>query len=142
VAPVFGSGLAKGLAITMRRLLSGPVTELYPYEHKVPAPASRTFLAMSADAEGNPACRACNTCIVGCPDHALRLVKDPEDPKRPYWFAVNSGRCTFCGLCVENCTYKALHFTQDYERATYDRATLIYYLVHEGRHTGEGEERR
>ena len=137
---MFGSGLAKGLGITMRRLLAGPVTELYPYDHKVLAPASRTFLAMYANEEGGPACKACNTCIVGCPDHVLRLEKDPDDNRKPLEFVVNSGRCTFCGLCVENCPYDALHFTPDYERATYDRGTLIYHLVHEGAHTGEGDE--
>jgi len=136
---VYGSGLAKGLGITMRRLFRGPVTELYPYEHKDPAPASRTFLVMSANQEGGPACRACNTCVVGCPDHVLRLQKHPDDNRRPLEFVVNSGRCTFCGLCVESCPYDALHFSQDYERATYDRATLIYNLVHEGALTGEGD---
>jgi NADH-quinone oxidoreductase subunit I len=116
------------------------VTELYPYDHKVLTPASRTFLAMYATEEGDPACRACNTCIVGCPDHVLRLEKDPDDNRRPLEFIVNSGRCTFCGLCVENCPYDALHFTHDYERATYDRGTLVYHLVHKGAHTGEGDE--
>jgi NADH-quinone oxidoreductase subunit I len=136
---VFGSGLFKGLGITARRLFAGPITELYPYDHKTPAPASRTFLAMRVNEEGGPACKACNTCVVGCPDHVLRLEKDPEDNRKPLEFVVNSGRCTFCGLCVESCPYDALHFTADYERATYEKGALIYHLVHEGRRTGEGE---
>lgn len=138
---MFGSGLIKGLGITWRRLARGPVTELYPYERKTLPAASRTFLAMSAGEEGGPACTACNTCIAGCPDHALRLERDPGGERRPATFTVNSGRCTFCGLCVENCPASALHFTADYERATTDRGTLIYDLVRDGRLTGEGEEK-
>ncbi|HEY5506241.1 MAG TPA: 4Fe-4S dicluster domain-containing protein [Coriobacteriia bacterium] len=136
---MFGSGLAKGLGITLRRLFRHPVTELYPFEHKDPPECSRTFLAMRVNEEGAPACRACNTCIVGCPDRALRLVRHPEDNRRALGFVVNSGRCTFCGLCVENCPYDALYFTQDYERATSDKGRLIYHLIEDGVCTHEGE---
>jgi NADH-quinone oxidoreductase subunit I len=136
---VFGSGLIKGLGITIRHALGRPVTELYPYAHKELLPNSRTFISMRVDEEGAPSCRACNTCIVGCPDHALKLVKDPQDNKRAVEFVVNSGRCTYCGLCVENCPFDALYFTQDFERATRDKADLIYHLIDEGRCTGAGE---
>jgi NADH-quinone oxidoreductase subunit I len=135
---IYGSGLAKGLGITLRRLLRGPVTELYPYEHKDPAPTSRTFLAMHPNEEGAPACRACMTCVQGCPDHVLRVTKDPDDNRKAVEFVVNSGRCTFCGLCVENCAYDALYFSQDYERATEDRGRLIYRLIEDGKLTREG----
>ena len=136
---MFGEGLAKGLRITARHLLRRPVTELYPFEHKDPPECSRTFVAMHVNEEGAPACRACNTCVVGCPDSALHLVKDPEDNRRALEFVVNSGRCTFCGLCVENCPYGALYFTQDYERATTDKAALTYHLIQDGACTHEGE---
>jgi NADH-quinone oxidoreductase subunit I len=136
---VFGKGLIKGLGITMRHALGRPVTELYPYEHKNPPANSRTFLAMHVDEEGAPACRACNTCVMGCPDRVLVLVKDPDDNKRALEFVVNSGRCTFCGLCVENCPYDSLYFTQDYERATRDKSALTYRLIVEGKPTREGQ---
>jgi NADH-quinone oxidoreductase subunit I len=139
---VFGKGLVKGLGITMRHALGRPVTELYPFEHKELAANSRTFLAMHTDEAGAPACRACNTCVVGCPDRVLVLVKDPDDNKRALEFIVNSGRCTFCGLCVESCPYDSLYFTQDYERATRDKGALIYHLVEDGRATHEGEATR
>lgn len=139
---MFGSGLIKGLGITMRHALGRPVTELYPFEHKDPPANSRTFIAMHVNDQGAPACRACNTCIVGCPDRALLLVKDAYDPKRAEEFAVNSGRCTFCGLCVENCPFDALYFTQDYERATRDKGDLIYRLIDDGVCTHAGEVER
>lgn len=140
---MFGSGLVKGLRITLRHLRRAPVTELYPYAHKQPVASSRTFLAMHANEDGTPACKACMTCVTGCPDRVLRLEKDPDAPRQAREFVVNSARCTFCGLCVETCPYHALYFTQDYERATTDRATLIYRLVDAGEltHEGEGERR-
>jgi NADH-quinone oxidoreductase subunit I len=136
---VFGQGLLKGLGITMRRAVGRPVTELYPFQHKNPPANSRTFLAMHVTEEGEPACKACNTCVVGCPDHVLRLTKDPENNRRAVEFVVNSGRCCFCGLCVENCPYDSLYFTQDYERAIGDKDALIYHLIVDGRPTREGE---
>jgi NADH-quinone oxidoreductase subunit I len=139
---MYGRGLLKGLRITARHTFSRPETELYPYERKKLPEASRIFLAMKCDEEGNPACRACNACIVGCPDGVLKLVKDPDDPKRPVEFVVDSGRCTFCGLCVEGCPFSALYFTQDFERATSDRDDLVYHLVQDGRATHEGEDER
>jgi NADH-quinone oxidoreductase subunit I len=136
---MFGSGLIKGLGITMRHVLGRPVTELYPFEHKNPPANSRTFLAMKVTDEGAPSCRACNTCVVGCPDHVLKLEKDPDDAKRAVAFIVNSGRCTYCGLCVENCPFDALYFTQAYEKATRVKGDLIYHLIEDGQATHEGE---
>jgi NADH-quinone oxidoreductase subunit I len=123
----------------MRRALGTPVTELYPYQHKNPPAVSRTFLAMHVTEEGEPACKACNTCIVGCPDHVLKLEKDPENNRRALEFVVNSGRCCYCGLCVENCPYDSLYFTQDYERATRVKGDLTYHLIEDGRSTHQGE---
>lgn len=138
---MFGRGLARGLRITAKRIFRRPITELYPYERKTLPEASRIFLAMHTDDEGNPMCRACGTCIAGCPDRVLRLVKDPNDPKKPLEFWHDSGKCTFCGLCVENCPFGSLYFTQDFERATYERSELVYCLVAHGRATHEGEGR-
>jgi NADH-quinone oxidoreductase subunit I len=122
----------------MKRLFRRPVTELYPYEVKHVAPASRIFLTMATDEAGDSLCRACLTCVTACPDHVLRLTADPEDKRRVAEFLVNSARCTFCGACVEGCTYGALEWSQDFERAVYDRDELIYALVRDGRPTGEG----
>lgn len=137
---MYGRGLANGLRITAKRIFRRPITELYPYERKTLPVASRIFLAARVDADGQPLCRACGTCIAGCPDHVLKLTKDPADPKKPLELVCDSGRCTFCGLCVENCPFGALYFTQDFERATYDRGELVYRLVENGRATHEGEE--
>jgi NADH-quinone oxidoreductase subunit I len=139
---VFGSGLIKGLGITGKRLVAKPQCENYPFERELhPLPkASRIFLAMTVDESGAALCKACMTCVKGCPDNVIRIEKDPDDVKKALTFTVNCGRCTFCGLCVENCPFDALHWTQDFERATNVKADLIYKLIDDGAATGEGDQ--
>jgi NADH-quinone oxidoreductase subunit I len=79
--------------------------------------------------------------VAGCPDRVLSLTVDPGDRRKAIAFAVDSGRCTFCGICVENCPSGGLYFTQDFERASLDRESLVYNLIHDGEATGEGERR-
>jgi formate hydrogenlyase subunit 6/NADH:ubiquinone oxidoreductase subunit I len=75
------------------------------------------------------------TCQQTCPDHVIRIERDPEDRKKPVSFTVDSGRCTFCGMCEEACPFDVLVFTGDFERATYDKGTLTYGLIAQGRAT-------
>jgi NADH-quinone oxidoreductase subunit I len=129
---VFPQGLIKGLRITGKRAIGKGVCEMYPYRPKVLPPKSRTFLSMNATPDGAPLCRACLACQNTCPDHVISIERDPEDRKRVVSFTVDSGRCTFCGMCEEGCTFGALTFTGDFERATYDKDTLTYALIADG----------
>lgn len=132
---MFGKGLLTGLRVTSRRMVGRPQCDLYPYNPKVLPTKSRTFLSMFADTTGVPACKACMTCQNGCPDHVIRIERDPEDRKKATSFTVDSGRCTFCGICEESCPYDALVFTGDFERATFDKDSLTYRLIEEGKAT-------
>lgn len=129
---MFPQGLIKGLGITGKRAVGRGVCEMYPYRPKVLAPKSRTFLTMNAAPDGTPACRACLACQSTCPDHVIHIERDPDDRKRVLGFTIDSGRCTFCGLCEEGCTFGALTFTGDFERATYEKGTLTYALIEDG----------
>lgn len=133
---MFGSGLLKGLRITGKRMVGPTKCDMYPYHRRTLPTKSRIFLAMRATPDGKPLCRACLTCQQNCPDHVIRIERDPDDRERAVSFTVDSGRCTFCGLCEENCPYDVLVFTQDFERATFDRDTLVYKLIDDGTATG------
>jgi NADH-quinone oxidoreductase subunit I len=129
---VFPQGLIKGLGITGKRAISKGVCEMYPYRPKTLPAKSRTFLSMRAAPDGKVLCTACMTCQLGCPDHVIHIERDPEDRKRAVSFTVDSGRCTFCGICEENCPQDALTFTGDFEKATYDKGVLTYSLIDDG----------
>jgi NADH-quinone oxidoreductase subunit I len=129
---MFGQGLVKGLRITGKRMVGKGVCEMYPYRRKTLPAKSRIFLSMNALPDGTPACRACLTCQTTCPDHVIRIERDPEDRKKVTSFTVDSGRCTFCGMCEEGCTFGALVFTQDFERASFEKDSLTYALVKDG----------
>lgn len=129
---MFPQGLIKGLGVTGKKLVGKGVCEVYPYRPKHLPPKSRAFLSMRATPDGMPKCKACMTCQQTCPDHVIRIERDPEDRKRAVLFTVDSGRCTFCGMCEEACPFDALTFTGDFERATYDKDTLTYRLIDGG----------
>ncbi len=133
---MFGEGLVKGLGVTGKRMIGRGVCDMYPYKRRVLPPKSRIFLSMRATPDGTPKCQSCLTCQQTCPDHVIRIERDPEDRKRALSFTVDSGRCTFCGMCEEACPYDALVFTQDFERATFEKGTLTYRLIDAGIATG------
>jgi formate hydrogenlyase subunit 6/NADH:ubiquinone oxidoreductase subunit I len=130
----FGSGLVKGLGITLRHLLSRSVTVEYPDEKDVLPPRSRGVIALK---EEN--CTMCMLCGRECPDWCIYIEghKERREPKEPGKrakafnvldrFAIDFSLCMYCGICVEVCPYDALFWSPYYEYAEYD----IVELTHE-----------
>ncbi|MDO8473733.1 MAG: NADH-quinone oxidoreductase subunit I [Dehalococcoidia bacterium] len=122
-AKFFGSGIAKGMRVTMKNLLGRTITTSYP-EHK---------LTVSKRTRGNefvwyPAkCTGCATCAKSCPQGNIEIITsrgtgNSYDVEK---FEIDTGRCMFCGLCVESCPYDALCMGRAYELAQYRRGDLI-----------------
>jgi formate hydrogenlyase subunit 6/NADH:ubiquinone oxidoreductase subunit I len=56
-------------------------------------------------------------------DKGTRKVGDRELPvKRPLF---DLSTCIFCGECVDNCAFRALELTKQFELATPNKADLI-----------------
>ena len=56
-------------------------------------------LAFKAD------CCGCSACVHICPKHCIMLQEDNEGFEYPI---INADKCIKCGLCLNNCPFKAI----------------------------------
>lgn len=130
-------GMAKGMVVTLRHMLSPAFTADYPWKKRELPERSRTSFAMQLDEMGDSLCKSCLLCEKSCPVGAIRIVseKRQDGPGRELLsFTINLGTCMYCGLCVENCTSLALHFAGDYETATPRKDDLMVVLYEASPH--------
>ena len=128
---MWGSGILKGFAITMRNMFRGPITVMYP-EQKLELPERARWTVTSRfDEAGNPKCTACLICVNECPDHVLSLdvSRNADGSKHIDRYVYELGACMMCGLCVEACPFDAIEMSHEYELATRDRGDLVRVLL-------------
>ena len=117
---MYGTGLLKGLKITLGRFFKPKVTVQYP-EKRLPLP-DRFY--------GKPEfhydkCIACNLCVTACPNKVITLGTETVEKKKlvtRYHF--DQQYCLFCGMCEEACPKDAIKFTNDFELTTFDRKNI------------------
>ena len=129
----FGTGLLKGLGITMRHMVSHAVTVQYPDEIAPLPVRSRGVIALK---EEN--CTMCMLCARECPDWCIYIEghKERRQPKgegkraKAYnvldRFAIDYALCMYCGICVEVCPYDALFWSPEFEYAEGDITRLTH----------------
>ncbi|HJX03168.1 MAG TPA: 4Fe-4S binding protein [Dehalococcoidia bacterium] len=119
----YGGGIAKGMALTLQHLFRPPITVQYPEEK----------LQVSRRMRGNELvwfplkCTGCATCAKSCPHGNIEIVTHTGEDNKYIVdkFEIDTGRCMFCGLCVESCPYYALAMGMSYERSQYRRNELV-----------------
>lgn len=124
-------GMAKGMVVTLRHMLSPAYTADYPYKKRVLPERSRTSFEIPLADDGATLCKSCGLCEKSCPVGAISIEsrKREDGPGRVLErFSINLGTCMYCGLCVESCTSMALRHAGDYESATHDKSEMTVVL--------------
>ena len=128
-----GSGLAKGLAVTMRTMGRRSVTAQYPDVKPELPPRSRGVIALL---EEN--CTVCMLCARECPDWCIYIDSHKEEvaPTTPGGrarqrnvldrFAIDFSLCMYCGICIEVCPFDALHWSPQFEYAEVDILDMLH----------------
>src|SRR5512138_2295016 len=135
-----GSGLANGLAVTLKTMTRRAHTRQYPDVEPDLPPRSRGVIALF---EEN--CTVCMLCARECPDWCIYIDSHKEviparepgarDRTRNVLdrFAIDFSLCMYCGICVEVCPFDALFWSPQFEYSELD----IRDLLHEKGRLGE-----
>jgi len=123
-----------GLATTLRKFLSPPVTVQYPEQKRPVAPRFRGRHILRRYEDGLERCIGCELCAGVCPAWAIYVEgaentdEERYSPGERYGkiYEINMIRCIYCGYCAEACPTEAIVLQHEYDYSTYDRAGMIY----------------
>lgn len=126
VIEMYGTGVIKGLWVTLKHLFGKKLTVQYPEEMPVLQKRFRGHLQFEIEK-----CIACGLCVKSCPNDVLTLVdaRDEQTKKKKVLsYTIDHQYCMFCNFCVEVCPTKCLYFNHDFELAQYerDKITVVY----------------
>ncbi|MGD0273487.1 MAG: NADH-quinone oxidoreductase subunit NuoI [Gaiellaceae bacterium] len=131
-ATVFGT--VRGLAVTLKQIFRGTVTEQYP-EYKRPVyPRFRGRHRLNRHSNGLEKCVGCSLCAAACPVDCIRVVAAENTASKRVSageryariYEINLSRCILCGYCELACPFDAITLGNDYEFSEYSRSDLIY----------------
>lgn len=140
--------IIRGLALTMKHLLTPSVTRQYPKEEREPFAGSRGLHALVRDPDtGEAECVGCCLCAAMCPSECIHIyTSDGEDHEKVLdRYEIDTLRCVYCGFCVEACPYGAVVMTEHFAYSHYSKDAFLYdkkrLLENWDRHFGENKGR-
>ncbi|MBV5316622.1 MAG: NADH-quinone oxidoreductase subunit NuoI [Desulfobulbaceae bacterium] len=133
LATIFQAEILQGMALTLKRLFSKPITRQYPEEKPQIRTGFRGQHALVRDPKtGKSKCVGCMRCAMVCPSRCIRIRshKDKEPGSRRVIddYQIESLRCVYCGYCEEVCPVNAIVLTEFYEYGSYDRRSLYFTM--------------
>jgi NADH-quinone oxidoreductase subunit I len=130
-----GTGLLKGLAVTIKHLGKRPITQMYPHERPDLAPRTRGVIALMDEN-----CTVCMLCARECPDWCIYIDSHKESVPAAKEggrsrtrnvldrFAIDFSLCMYCGICVEVCPFDALWWSPEFEYSEYSIDKLLHEM--------------
>ena len=122
--------IMQGMALTLKRLFSKPITRQYPQEKPDVRPGFRGQHALVRDAAtGGSKCVACMRCATVCPSRCIRIRyhEDEQSGGRVVdRYDIEALRCVYCGFCEEVCPVNALVLTEIFDYVAYDRQSIFF----------------
>lgn len=124
------------------------VTQKYPDNRKnlVMFDRFKGEVVMPHNEKNEHKCTGCGICEINCPNGTIEVIskmittEDGKKKKAIDKHIYRLGMCTFCGLCVKTCPSNALAFSQKFEHAVFNRASLIKTLNKPGSQLMKGVE--
>ncbi len=120
---IFHVEILQGMALTLRRMFSKPITRQYPLEKVPVANGFRGLHALVRDLEtGKSKCIGCLRCVQVCPSMCIHIGHHEDGQRRVVdSYEIDALRCVYCGYCEEVCPVNALVLTEIFEYSGYDR---------------------
>jgi len=124
--------LLRGMALTLKRLFSRPITRQYPEEKPDIQIGFRGKHALVRDPRtGGTKCVACMRCATVCPSRCIH-IQFQEDrtsgARQVKSYEIEALRCIYCGYCEEVCPVNALVLGEDFEYCASSRESFHFDL--------------
>ncbi len=118
---MYGIGVLKGMAVTIKRMVMPPSTIEFPEVTRPVSPRARTNLLWFEER-----CTGCSTCAQACPDGCILVetAPKPDGSLEKVRYEIDFRLCMYCGLCVEACPYQAIQSGGTMEDAVYEFDTM------------------
>lgn len=115
---MLGTGLIKGLGVTLGQLTKKKVTLQYPEQRPQWPERFRGVHQFIPEL-----CIVCNQCARICPTSCISLagIRGEDKKLRIDTYDINFEICILCDLCVEVCPTEAILMTDRFELAAYSR---------------------